>query len=146
MHVRLPVLTLPIRITTLGINVILFFRCMGAFFNPVHRTKEGVKWGLAIHTTAMFSIVTVATAVGLYFQSLAYIDNREFTGSNVRPPGPMGAKYLVSDGFYAVPYIMFQVNQWLADGLLVGSTLHYPPRASNTGHSCSSIVVTSFME
>jgi hypothetical protein len=107
----------PTQTTTLGINVILFFRCMGAFFDPVNRTKEGFKWGLVIHTTAMFSIVTVATAVGLYSQSLAYIDNREFTS------GPTGAKFIVSKAFYTVPYVMFQVNQWLADGLLVGSAL-----------------------
>ena len=114
-----PALTFPASSTILGIVVILFFRCMGAFLN---RPREmGIRWGLVAHTVAMFSIVTTNTAMSLHVQSLSYIDNREFPGTyGALDPGPLGYQLLIySRPINAVPYIMFFLNNWLADGLLV---------------------------
>jgi hypothetical protein len=96
-------------------------RCMGALFNPIDRAK-GIKWGLVAHTTAlMFSFVTIYTAHGLDLQSISYIDNREFPTST--------ACYLLDlldtsssstpTPSTLCPTLMFQFNNWLADGLLV---------------------------
>lgn len=93
---------------------------MSALFNPVNRAK-GIKWALVAHTIAMFSFVTVYTATGLDLQSISYIDNREFPGiDGVLSPGPLGYQFLIySNIINVVPTLMFQFNNWLADGLLV---------------------------
>lgn len=106
---------------------------MRALFNPTNRTTGRAKWGLVVHTTLMFSIVTVATSVGLQLQSISYIDNREFPGGGELPPGPIGYKYVVgSEPIYIIPNTMFQINQWLADGLLVSSASNSIAQISNT--------------
>ena len=95
---------------------------MGALFNPANRTKGGIRWGLVAHTVAMFSFVTISTALNLDIQSFSYIDNREFPGNGGIPPGPLGYQFLIySKAISVVPSIMFILNQWLADGLLVSS-------------------------
>jgi hypothetical protein len=106
---------------------------MRALFNPINRTTGRAKWGLVVHTALMFSIVTVATSVGLQLQSISFIDNRKFPGNGSElPPGPVGYKYIVgSEAVYLVPNIMFQVNQWLADGLLVSSASNSIAQVSN---------------
>ena len=107
-------------IVNVGVIIVLFFRCMGALFSPVNRRK-GIKWVLVVHTVAMFSFVTVYTATGLDLQSISYIDNREFPGiDGVLSPGPLGYQFLIySNVINIVPTLMFQFNNWLADGLLV---------------------------
>ena len=94
---------------------------MAALFNPVHRRGEPVKWGLVSYTVAMFSIVTVVTAMGLNVQSTSYIDNREFSSAeDVPEPGPYGYKASIqAEPACVVPNLMFFINNWLADGLLV---------------------------
>ena len=97
---------------------------MTALFDPVHRGMEGIKWGLAFHTIAMFSVATVGTAMQLNVQSICYIDNRKFPGiEGLLPPGPLGYQWLVySKALGIVPDLMFFLNSWLADGLLVSSS------------------------
>ena len=117
----LRVLTLSVRFA-LGIVIVLFFKCMAALFNPVHRRREGIKWGLVSYTMVMFSFVTVFTAMNLDIQSSSYIDNRGFPGvEGASPPGPIGYKWFIySNVITVVPNLMFLLNNWLADGLLVG--------------------------
>jgi len=77
--------------------------------------------GLVAHTVAMFSFATVYTATGLDLQSISYIDNRDFPGiEGVLSPGPLGYEFLIySNAINVVPTLMFQFNNWLADGLLL---------------------------
>jgi hypothetical protein len=106
----------------LGIVVVLFFRCMGALFNSAHRRRGGIKWGLVSYTVVMFAFVTVFTAMNDHAQSISYIDNREFPGvEGVFPPGPLGYQLSIySNVLSIIPNLMFLLNNWLADGLLVG--------------------------
>ena len=103
----------------------LFFKCMAALFNPDHRGGERVKWGLVSYTVLMFSLVTVETTLLLDVQSLSYINYREFPGFEVLiPPGPYGYQlFISSEAISIVPSVMFLLNNWLADGLLVGPSL-----------------------
>ena len=137
-HLRLHVI--------LGVVMILFFRCIGALFNPVNRTERGVKWGLVAHTTAMFSFITVYTATGLDLQSISYINKRAFPGvDGVLSPGPLGYQFLIySNAINVVPTLMFQLNNWLADGLLVSSIRDSVSQVPNADRSPSSIVVLLF--
>ena len=85
--------------------------------------EGGFKWWLVIHVAAMFSIVTVTIGMGLNLTSTAYITSREFPGNGEPAPGPMGYKYLIySTALSVIPNNLLQVNQWLADGLLVSCT------------------------
>lgn len=120
-HIRLPVLTLPVRPIVLGVVVALFFRCMAVLLNPGKPINPGVKWTLVVHTMAMFSIFTISYGICLNDLSISYIDNRNFR-NDVYPPGPVGyGIVLVGNVTTTVFYVMFPLNQWLADGLLVGS-------------------------
>ena len=109
----------------------LFFQCMAAFLNPVHRREEGIKWWLVAYTMAMFSFVTVYTAMNLYIQSISFIDNRQDTeveGSSTPMSGPL--VYQSTTCFMTlglIPRIMFNLNNWLADGLLVCSLFDAAP-------------------
>lgn len=109
--------TLPVR---LGIVIILFFQCMSALLSPGDRTR-GKKWGFVAHTVAMFSVSTIHTALNLNFRSVFYINNRGFPGTDELPPGPLGYDALQLGAMNTVLVAMFPLNQWLADGLLVGS-------------------------
>lgn len=104
-----------------GIVIVMFFQCMSALFNPVNRTKEGIKWPLVAHTAIMFSFATVYTGMTLDLQSIAFIDNRAFPGvDGLIPPGPLGYQLLVyPNAIVVVPNLMVLLNSWLADGLLL---------------------------
>jgi len=103
-----------------GIVVILFFQCMGSLMGSGSRTMGRIKWGLVAHTAAMFSFVTIFTVTNMDLLSISYIDNRAFPGDNMTPPGPFGYQFLVySEPINVTPYIMFFLNSWLADGLLL---------------------------
>ena len=108
---------------TLGIVIVLFFQCMDALLNPVNRMRGGIKWGLVIHTAAMFSFVTIYTAISLNIHSISFIDNREFSGTstdNVIPPGPVGYQWFIRYKAISIALAPVAVmNNWLADGLLV---------------------------
>lgn len=71
----------------------------------------------------MFSLVTIQTAARLKIVSSSYIDNRKFPGvGHVLPPGPLAYQIFVStEAIAIVPTVIFTLNNWLADGLLVGS-------------------------
>lgn len=98
-----------------GVVIVLFFRCMDALLNPINRKMEGLKWPLVAHTVAMFSFVTINCGMNLALQSFAYVDNRGPT------PGPYNFEYctLYSNPMNTIPEVMFFLNMWLADGLLL---------------------------
>ena len=100
----------------------VFFHCMAALLSPVDRRRGGIKWGHVSYTVLMFSLATVYTATNLNVQSVSFIDNREFPGvEGVLPPGPLGYLWYNSRVLCTVPNLMFLLNNWLADGLMVGS-------------------------
>ena len=102
-----------------GVLIVVFFQCMATLLNPVHRRGEGIKWGLVAYTMVMFSFVTVYTGVSLHIQSISFIDNREFTylGAQFGPLGYQSTIRRTVIGMF--PTVMFVLNYWLADGLLV---------------------------
>ena len=106
---------------TLGIIIILFFKCMVALFNPDYRRSGPIKWGLVSYTVVMFSLVTVGTAMQLDVLSLSYIDNRQFPGvAGVLLPGPLGYPELISNNaIVVIQNAVFVLSNWLADGFLV---------------------------
>ena len=103
----------------------LFFQRIEVLLIPGDRTREHAKWGLVV---AMFSFVTIFTAMNLDLRSISYINNRESPGaSGESVPGPLGYKPpIYSKAVNVVPYNVFFLNQWLADGLLVGSVPNSP--------------------
>jgi len=89
-------------------------------FSSSNRTKGGIKWGFVAYVAAMFSFVTVYTAMFLNLQSISYIDNREFPGNDDVPPGPLGYQWFIhNQALSIVPNLMFILNNWLADGFLI---------------------------
>ena len=110
----------------LGFLTVLFFKCIVALVNPAYRRGEPIKWGLVSYTVIMFSVATVQTAVDTHFESISYIDNREFPGIvGEVPPGPFGYWALTdNEALSVLSNVMFFLNAWLADGLLVSSLLH----------------------
>ena len=133
-HLRahLAVLTSSVRFV-LGFIVVLFFQCIAALFDPIHRRGEPVRWGFVSYTVVIFSFVTVQTAVNLDIISNSFIDNREFSDSEgVLPPGPIGYEFFISpEAISIVTIIIFTLNNWLADGLLVSSLLDAAPTHPN---------------
>ena len=127
----------------LGILVVVFFQCMAALLNPVTRERQGIKWGPVSYTVVMFSLATVYTATRLNVQSISFIDNREFPGIGLSPPGPLGYMWSNSRTLCTVPNLMFLLNNWLADGLMV-SSLFDVSRVFNAQLSSSSTVATWF--
>lgn len=119
---------------------------MVALLNPVDRKKGDTKWGFVVHTSAMFSLATIFTGMTLNTQSVSYIDGRRFAGDASLPPGPLGYQgEIYSNAIGFVPCVAFLLNQWLSDGLLVGSTIISAVQVSNVGSSPSFIVATLFM-
>ena len=96
----------------LGIVTILFFQCLAALSNPVHRRGEGIKWGLVSYTVVIFSVVTVLIAMGFRMLSTCYIDNRESPGADAAfPPGPPGYQLLISNNALSIiPNAMFSLS------------------------------------
>ena len=118
---------------------------MNALLHPINRATEGIRWGLVAHTAAMFAFVTIYTALNLQIQSISYIDNRNFPGTDGTPwPGPIGYEFFIYyKAISIVPSVAFQMNTWLADGILVSSLFNSVAQVSNVGHSSSSIVAIS---
>ena len=74
-----------------------------------------------VHTVTIFSFLTVPLGLDLNWLSFAYINSREFPGHNEYPPGPIGYYEVLSASAAGATFsIMFPLNQWLTDGLLVG--------------------------
>ena len=104
-----------------GIIIVLFFQCMVAMFYPVRPRDGNIKWGLASYTAVMFSVVTVFTATNLNIQSLSFVDHLEFDFAD--DLGPLGYQLFIRTTILSrIPDIMFLLNGWLADGLLVSSS------------------------
>ena len=115
----------------LGILIILFFRCMGAMLN---RTRGDIRWGLVALTAAMFSFTTISLVSYLNTLSISYSHDPNFprppgapgpqpgpNGPPGPPPGHLGFQvFICSMPCSIIAYIMLPLNQWLADGLLVG--------------------------
>jgi len=119
---------------------------MAALLDPANRRREGIKWGLVIYTTVMFAVVTGFTATNLDIQSISYIDNREYPGNDVLIPGPLGYEFLIySKPLTIICNLMFLLNNWMADGLLVSPVLKSLAQVSNVSCPTSSTVVTSSM-
>lgn len=107
-----------------GIVVTLFFQCMTALLNPVKHMKASVKWGLVAHVVVMFSLLTIAFGIDRDVESVSFIDNREFPPTDELPPGPVGYQATIwSDPSSIVTTVVYPLNQWLADGLLVSLDL-----------------------
>ena len=118
------------RSVILGVVILLFFQCMAALLNPVHRRGEGIKWWLVSHTVAMFSFVTVYTAMNLHIQSKSFIDKRK--DHQISPTifisGPLEYQLNIRGvALGIIPNAMFNLNNWLADGLLVSSLFDTAP-------------------
>ena len=116
----------------------LFFRCMAALRNPVYRRDEGIKWWLVSYTVTMFSFVTVYTAMNLQIQSNSFIDNRQdIKGWSTPLSGPLKYQYNIRSAVLGlIPSIMFNLNNWLADGLLVCSLFDVVP-LTRVSDNCS---------
>jgi hypothetical protein len=130
----------------LGTVVALFFQCASVLLNPTRPIKKSVKWALVAHTVAMFSFLT--TTIGIYLNdgSLLFINNREFPGDNETFPGPVGYEYYLDTKATTIVFeVMFPLNQWLADGLLVNANSNVVAAVFNVVRSSSSIVATSFI-
>ena len=123
-----------------GIVIILFFQCMGTLLDHVIRTRGGIKWGLLAYTVAVFSFVTIFTVTALNVQLVSYVEFREV------PDGPLFYHPTATEEWLAVmPEVVFSLNQWLADGLLVSSALNSAVRMSEVDPPLSCTVVTLFM-
>ena len=100
----------------------LFFQCMAGLLSSDHRRREGIKWRFILYTMAMFSFVTVYTAMNLQIQSNTFIDHRELPGT------PLNYQYHARyEALGFIPNVMFNLNNWLADGLLVSSFFGVAP-------------------
>jgi len=110
-----------------GIVIVLFFHCMAALLGPASHTGGVVKWGLVVHTGAMFTFLTILFATLLDIQSISYIDNRAFPGADGAPwAGPVAYQlFIYSKAISVFPLVMFLLNNWLADGLFALSLLCY---------------------
>ena len=107
---------------------------MSALINPVNRATRTVKWGLVVHTSVMFTIVTTYGAMYIHSQLVAYIDKREFgRGSIGNSTGPLVYLSVESYAITVPPTLLFTLNQCLADGFLVGSVPYSAAQVSNIG-------------
>ena len=99
---------------------------MAGLFDPANRRRDDVKWGLVSYTVVVFSFATVFTGTTLNLGSVSFIDNREYPGSvkNNMAPGPLGYQAIIyQKAISIIPSLFFLLGYWLADGLLVGSSL-----------------------
>ena len=130
----------------LGVATAMFFKCMGVLLSPTNSIGGIKKWALVAHTVAMFTFLTIPTGIGLNFSSTCYINHREFSGTGEFPPGPIGYSLILkTEAAYTAFNVMFPLNQWLADGFLVGLIPNPVPSAFNIRRSSSYIVVILFI-
>jgi hypothetical protein len=83
--------------------------------------RPRVKWTLVAHTSAVFSLVTVYTAISFNILSVSHVNNREFPGADAAaPPGPLGHQFhSYSEAENVVRTLAYVLSGLLADGLLV---------------------------
>ena len=95
---------------------------------------------------AMFTVVTIYTAINLHIQSISYIENRDFPGTDKLPPKPLGYQsFIYFEPIYVVTNVMFVLNNWLADAMMVSSMEKSILKMSDLSCSSSSIVATQFI-
>ena len=113
----------------LGVVIMVFFQCMVALLNPVYRRGEGIKWWLVSHIVAMFSFVTVHTTINLLILSNSFIDNcKDIPLTTISFSGPLHYQWDIRDtALGLILNIMFNLNNWLADALLVSSLFDATP-------------------
>lgn len=116
---KLEFTALMIGVILYGVTIALFFQSLRALFYPM---KGRVTWGLVTHTVAMFLCLTISVTTELSQLAPFYIDDREypqFTASmGILEPW----EYLWGSDWPAMSILsnlMFPLNQWLADGLLL---------------------------
>lgn len=102
-----------------GIIVVVFFRCMSALLDPAGRKQRGIRWPLVIHTVAMFSFATFSIVTDFHIRIGDWIDNRDFPGNDVSPPGPFGYFLDNSDPVYLLPLVPLVLNGLFGDALLL---------------------------
>ena len=112
---------------------------------PANNIGKGVKWGLVAHTVALFLFLTIPIAINRYLTSAGYIDGRNFPGTDDTPPGPFGYGYTFAPNvpIMVIHNVMFPLNQWLTDGLLVSTVPSEIARAPYVVHSSSYTVAIS---
>ena len=132
---------LTVRPIVQGIVVVLSLQCMGALLTD---PKRGVRWILVAHTCAIFSLVTVYTAMSFNIQSVSYVDNREFPGvDDAAPPGPLGhqvSAYLKADNVARTA--AYVLSNWLTDGFLVSPEPMLSAQVPNVARSARSYIVS----
>ena len=105
------------RSVALGIVIVLFIQSLGALLHP---TKGRIKWGLVVHAAAMFSSLTISITVILNQLSISFVDRRNaifiLDSSGKSPPFQVLSSTPTTN---LISGLMFPLNQWLADGLLV---------------------------
>ena len=119
---------------------------MSALLNPVNRPGGGTKWGLATYAATLFSLVTIGVAIDIRTECISYIDDREFPGNDIHPPGPngyQGATY--GDAFNTVQTCIFILGGSLTDGFLASSVSRSLAQVPNVSLARSYIVVTLSM-
>ena len=91
---------------------------MEALIEPINNIGRRVKWGLAVHTMALFLFLAIHLTMDLHLLSTGYVDNRRFPGA-----GPVGYndRANFSTAFVVIDTAMFPMSQWLVDGLLVSN-------------------------
>ena len=109
--------------------------------------SKGVKWGLVVHTVALFSLLTVYFWIKLNLSSACYINNREYPGGDEYFPGPIGCGgfYFETTAVIGLFSATFPLNQWLVDGLLVSLISNAVGEVFNVGPSSSCTVAMSFI-
>lgn len=100
--------------------IIVFFRCLYTLIHPRFRKngREKINYIFVTFVCVIFALNTVFIALNTHLQQSGYIDNRNFPG------GPLAfelAQY--SKAIVIAPNACFIVANWLADALLVSSTI-----------------------
>ena len=110
-----------VRPSFLGIVVALFLQCMRALLSHTNPISKSARWVLVAHTVALFSFLTASVVIELNYLPIICVNNREFPGNDELTPGPLGYRSTLNSGAASIIFsCMFPLNQWLADGLLVG--------------------------
>lgn len=103
-----------------GVFFALFVSCMVALLNSSDRAKRDIRWGLVAYTMATFSFLTIALGIDIYLDRTFFIDNREFPGNDLSPPGPLGySDSITYDTIDLVYFTLYPLTQWLNDGFLL---------------------------
>ena len=139
-HVHLTCLVI-----TLGVTTALFFQSLRTLLYP---TRGRVMWGLAAHTVAMFLCLTVSVVIEFVQLVPFEINDRE---DDDEVPGSYGiwGPWRFTEGsdlrvLQILSPLVFPLNQWLADGLLVFHVSNPILLVVNPGHVSSCIVAISY--